>query len=151
MFFELTGPLLLLSPSCCSFSSLEANRSCGGNRTPLLGLAGRAGAGRRGAARMMGSIPSASQRGERRRGSPWVEGEDPLFVPSEHSVLASTGCCFQDSSCPHWQPAGWGFPRLREKGSLTPGGGDWNWELLPVLATSALVTHRKHLFPSARF
>lgn len=40
------------------------NRSCGGDGTPLLRFAGRAGAGRCGAAKMVGSIPLASE-GER--------------------------------------------------------------------------------------
>lgn len=45
----------------------------------------------------------------------------------------------------------WGFPCLRGKGCLTPGGGDWNWELLPMLATNALVIHRETSIPVCGF
>lgn len=45
---------------------------------------------------------------------------------------------------------GWGFPRWGGKGFLTPGRGNWGWELLPMLATNALVTHRKAA-PICRF
>lgn len=44
MLLEVPGPLLLLSPSCCSFfSSLEVNRNCGGDGTPLWDLLGDVG------------------------------------------------------------------------------------------------------------
>lgn len=136
MVFEFPGPLLLLSPShCYFFSSLEVNRSCDGDGTPLLTFAGTAGAGRCGTAKMVGSIPSASE-GERDARvfcvwKEWITGSClwytpcfPLSGPAFRSHPALPKC---------WQPAELGVSspedsrRRRLKLGAAASTGYWPW------------------------